>query len=60
MGAYINPGNQAFAEIADFDYVDMTGMISLINQRIRTRNKLICISRPRRFGKSWAARMLAA
>ena len=60
MGAYINPGNQAFAEIADSDYVDMTGMISLINQRIRTRNKLICISRPRRFGKSWAARMLTA
>ena len=60
MGIYINPGNAAFAEINDSDYVDKTGMIELINQSIGTNNKLTCISRPRRFGKSYAAKMLTA
>lgn len=60
MGTYVNPGNQAFAEIADEDYVDKTGLIGLINKTIGRRNKLTCISRPRRFGKSYAARMLTA
>lgn len=56
----MNPGNRAFAEVADSDYVDKTGMIGLINQTIGKKNKLTCVSRPRRFGKSWAAKMLAA
>ncbi|MBQ7486158.1 MAG: AAA family ATPase [Clostridia bacterium] len=60
MGVYVNPGNRAFAEIADKDYVDKTGLIGLINQTIGTKSKLTCISRPRRFGKTWIARMLAA
>ncbi|WP_044974715.1 AAA family ATPase [Ruminococcus sp. HUN007] len=60
MGNYINPGNQAFNEINDEDYVDKTMLISLVNERIRKKNKLICISRPRRFGKSFAAKMLSA
>ncbi|MBR4342615.1 MAG: AAA family ATPase [Lachnospiraceae bacterium] len=60
MGTYVNPGNQAFAEIDDNDYVDKTSLISLINKTIGKKNKLTCISRPRRFGKSWAAKMLTA
>ena len=60
MGTYLNPGNSGFAEIINGDYQDKTGMISLINKRIGTPNKLICISRPRRFGKSYAAKMLCA
>ena len=60
MGMYVNPGNEAFAEINDEDYVDKTMLISLVNERIRKKNKLICISRPRRFGKSYAAKMLTA
>ena len=60
MGRYINPGNSAFAEINDSDYVDKTGLIEMINQTIGMKNKLTCVSRPRRFGKSFAARMLAA
>ena len=35
-------------------------MIGLINRTIETNNKLTCISRPRRFGKSYAAQMLCA
>ena len=60
MGIYVNPGNGAFAEIVGSDYQDKTGMIALINERICKSGKLICISRPRRFGKSYAAKMLCA
>ena len=60
MGTYVNPGNGAFAEIVGSDYQDKTGMIALINERICKSGKLICISRPRRFGKSYAAKMLCA
>ena len=60
MGSYLNPGNSGFAEIANGDYQDKTGLIGLMNERICTPNKLLCISRPRRFGKSYAAKMLCA
>jgi len=60
MGTYLNPGNSGFAEILKTDYVDKTGLISLINSTIETKKKLTCISRPRRFGKSYAAQMLCA
>ena len=60
MGIYVNPGNQAFKRIDGSNYVDKTGMIQLINERIGRDDSLVCISRPRRFGKSYAAKMLAA
>ena len=49
-----------FRAISRCDYVDKTGLIGLMNQRIETGGNLVCISRPRRFGKSYAAQMLAA
>ena len=60
MGTYLNPGNSGFEEIIKSEYVDKTGLISLINKTIGTTDKLTCISRPRRFGKSFAAKMLCA
>lgn len=60
MGTYLNPGNLGFKEIIADEYVDKTGLISLINRTIGTKQKLTCISRPRRFGKSYAAQMLSA
>ena len=60
MGTYLNPGNGGFTEILDSGYIDKTGMIDILNQRINTLNKLVCVSRPRRFGKSIAAKMLCA
>ena len=60
MGTYLNPGNSGFAEIVSDEYIDKTGMIDLINRKINKPQKLICISRPRRFGKSYAAQMLCA
>lgn len=60
MGTYLNPGNSGFEEIRNSQYVDKSGMIALINSTIGTEQKLTCISRPRRFGKSFAAQMLRA
>ena len=60
MGTYLNPGNKGFQEVLQSEYVDKTGLIALVNETVGTRQKLTCISRPRRFGKSFAAQMLCA
>ncbi|MCI8674899.1 MAG: AAA family ATPase [Lachnospiraceae bacterium] len=60
MGTYLNPGNKGFREILQSEYVDKTGLIALVSITVNTMRKLTCISRPRRFGKSYAAKMLCA
>ena len=60
MGTYLNPGNKGFRKILQSEYVDKTGLIALINKSVGTMGMLTCISRPRRFGKSYAAKMLCA
>lgn len=60
MGIYLDPGNSGFQRIVNSEYVDKTGLIRHMNEAIGTVNSLICISRPRRFGKSYAAQMLCA
>ena len=60
MGIYINPGNEAFRVKRNGKYVDKSGLIGVVNRSIGLPNKLSCISRPRRFGKSYAAQMLCA
>lgn len=61
MGIYVDPGNASF-EMARFSdiYVDKSMLISKINRVYRTEKRFICVSRPRRFGKSMAANMLSA
>ena len=61
MGIYLNPGNEKFAEtVKKKIYVDKTMMISDINRIMEEENKYICMSRPRRFGKTISGNMLAA
>ena len=61
MGIYLNPDSSKFEEAVNSDiYVDKTGLISYTNSVLHTMQKCICISRPRRFGKSTAANMLTA
>lgn len=61
MGIYVNPGNTAFEEsIHSPIYVDKTELIRYTNAAMNTYNKFICVSRPRRFGKTMAADMLTA
>ena len=61
MGIYLNPGNEGFRKSLRSEiYIDKTGLIAYTNKVIDTRQQFICVSRPRRFGKSMAAEMLAA
>ena len=61
MGIFVNPGNASFIEALNSEiYVDKSGLISVTNKRINTKQKYICVSRPRRFGKSLNLGMLAA
>ncbi len=60
MGLYLNPGNAGFRQIRRGVYVDKTDLIDFINSTAETPAKLTCFSRPRRFGKSFAAKMLCA
>lgn len=61
MGLYLNPGNEAFADLVKSNnFVDKTGLISYMNGRIGQEKHLIASSRPRRFGKTIAVRMLTA
>ncbi len=57
----MNPDNIGFCESINSEiYVDKSGLIEKTNALIGTQQKFVCISRPRRFGKSMAAEMLAA
>ncbi|MBQ9273709.1 MAG: AAA family ATPase, partial [Succinivibrio sp.] len=61
MANYLNPGCSDFAEsLNTMPYVDKTPLLALLNPLIATKNKFVCISRPRRFGKSVTAGMLCA
>ena len=60
MGRYINKGNEGFRRIRNSEYVDKTELISVVNRTLFTENCFSCVSRCRRFGKSMAAKMLAA
>ena len=61
MGIYVNPGNEKFRNaIRSKIYVDKTGLLEYTNSVIDTEQCCLCVSRPRRFGKSIAASMLAA
>ena len=60
-GLYLNPGSGLFEEsLASPLYVDKTMLISEVNKAVLSRDKYMCVSRPRRFGKSMALGMLAA
>ena len=61
MGLFLNPDNRAFKTAIDSEiYVDKTGLIEFTNKVLGTQQAFICNSRPRRFGKSITANMLAA
>lgn len=60
MGIYLNPGNNGFRQTLNSKYVDKSGLITFVNTVIDTEYKLTCVSRPRRFGKTIAAKMLCA
>ena len=61
MGRFVNRDNSAFQVALNSKiYIDKTGLIEYTNSVLDTSDAYICNSRPRRFGKSYTANMLAA
>ena len=61
MGIYLNPDNRPFSRIFNSEiYVDHSLLIEYTNRIYDKDNNMICVSRPRRFGKSTDANMLVA
>ena len=61
MGIYLNPENVDFQKSLNSEiYIDKTELIAYTNKKLNTEQGYICVSRPRRFGKSMAANMLTA
>ena len=60
MGIYLNPGNENFRSMLRAPiYVDKTMMLKTLNDFMDRDNKYVCVSRPRRFGKTMAQNMIA-
>lgn len=56
-----NTSSDGFREARKGEYfVDKSQLIAFLNSRISTKEKWICVSRPRRFGKTFALEMLDA
>ncbi|MCR5295023.1 MAG: AAA family ATPase [Lachnospiraceae bacterium] len=61
MGIYLNPGFENFRRTLSADiYVDKTMMIAATNRFIDKGNNYVCMSRPRRFGKTVTSEMLCS
>ena len=61
MGMYLNPGSGLFEEALNSQiYVDKTEMVNYVNTVVCSKQKYMCVSRPRRFGKTMATEMLSA
>ena len=61
MGIYLNPGNVLFEKFIHNDiYIDKSGIIPELIKIFECQNQYICVSRPRRFGKTVIGNMLTA
>ena len=63
MSIYLNSRKpyENFKELVNEEYyVDKSKIISMLNKKISTKGKYICVTRPRRFGKSSVADMIGA
>ena len=61
MGIYFNPSNTLLQQdLRSRIYIDKSLLIQETNELLGTNQKFLCVSRPRRFGKSMASNMLAA
>lgn len=61
MGVYLNPGSAAYEEAINSEiFIDKTEMIRYLNSIVKTKQKYVSVSRPRRFGKTMAADMICA
>jgi len=61
MGIYLNPGAKKLQKALNSEiYIDKSGIIGYLNKVVDTEQCFVCVSRPRRFGKSMAANLISA
>ena len=61
MGLYLNPNSALLKESMQSEiYVDKSLIVRELNKFVATENKFLCISRPRRFGKSMASDLISS
>ncbi|MBQ0128495.1 MAG: AAA family ATPase [bacterium] len=61
MGIYLNPNNVLLQRARKSEiFIDKSMMIAELNKLVDTENNFLCISRPRRFGKSMMGNMISA
>ncbi len=57
---FVNVDNRLFQRVRNSEYVDKSELITLTNNIINAEKCFICVTRPRRFGKSVTVKMLNA
>ena len=61
MGLYLNPNADAFQMALNSEiYVDKSLVLAELNKLACTQGNFVCISRPRRFGKSMVGNLISA
>ena len=61
MGTYVNPEIDNFKSSINYKfYVDKSMLIALLNEKLEGVDRFLCVYRPRRFGNTMAANMIAA
>ncbi len=61
MGQFLNPGKNSYIEAVNSQiFIDKSEMIAFLNSVVKTKQKYVSVSRPRRFGKTMAADMICA
>ncbi len=61
VSLYLNQDNSGFFDSLNSKiFIDKSNLLAITNSNIRTDNKFMCVTRPRRFGKTMALSMLNA
>ena len=61
MGIYLNPNNELLKrDLNSPIFIDKSLLVAELNKLIGTNENFVCVSRPRRFGKSMAGNMISA
>ena len=61
MGAYVNPSNDSLLMDINGDiYIDKSLIFTVLSKKFRSPGRFMCVSRPRRFGKTMVGNMISA
>ena len=61
MGTYVNPGSLQLQKALNGKiFVDKSKIISVLNDNFNTKSSFMCVSRPRRFGKTTVGDIITA